>query len=277
MSTPPPPSGPPNGGRPVRLLVTVLTYAKSVGADVFAYCCGVGPSLASDDRVENVVVSYTHGYPTDVVRNSIVAEARRAGFHYVLMLDDDMAPDLLVREGAPPFAKTALDFALAHDGPCVVAAPYCSGPPEQQVLVMKNREYFPDAGGGCGFKLDKYTRDEASVQTGVGRVSALATGCMLVDLRTFDVLPPPWFAYEYDDPPYNTRLASTEDVVFSRSCDWVGIPQFCAWDCWAGHVKTYTTGRPTLAPVTTIPDNIYRAWSAGWRPTRKTEPPTPSS
>jgi hypothetical protein len=45
-----------------------------------------------------------------------------------------------------------------------------------------------------------------------------------VDLRACDVVPPPWFSYEYDDPPFNTKLASTEDIVFTRNCDWLGVP-----------------------------------------------------
>ena len=96
----------------------------------------------------------------------------------------------------------------------------------------------------------------------------------MIDLRCLDVLPPPWFAYEYDDPPFNTRLASTEDVVFSRNLDWLGVPQYCHWSAWAGHVKTYVTGKPSPAPVADIPASIYRAWSNGWRPAH---PPIPQT
>ena len=135
-------------------------------------------------------------------------------------------------------------------------------------MVMKNVSYAPDLPDGMGWKLASYTRDEAAVQTGVGRVSALPTGVMLVDLRVLAVVPPPWFDYEYGDPPFNTTLASTEDVVFTRNADWLQVPQYCAWDSWAGHCKRYVTGKPRLSPVDNIPRAIHDAYERGWRPTR---------
>lgn len=256
---------------PVDILVNVFTYAKQVGAEVFSYCCGVGPQFQGDSRVGRVMVSYTHGYPTDRCRNAACLQAKADGFHFLLMLDDDMQPDMLVGKEpeAVPFLPAALTFALQHAGPCVVGAPYCGAPPSQDVMVMKNRAYAPDQPDGMGMKLDRYTRDEAAVMRGIQQVSALPTGCLLIDLRILDILPPPWFSYEYDDPPYNTKLASTEDVVFTRNADWLGVPQYCAWDCWAGHVKTFITGKPYVAPVKQIPESVYKAWSKGWRPDRQ--------
>lgn len=255
----------------VKLLVNVFTYSKQIGADVFSWCCGVGPTLDNHPRVSDVRISYTYGYPTDKVRNAVVKEAREHGHDYVLMLDDDQVPDIGLREcpertDMVPFLTSAVDFALAHDGPCLVGAPYCSGPPLQQVLVMKNREYVPDLLDGMGLKIDKYTRDEASRERGIKQVMGLPTGCLLVDLRVLDVLPPPWFSYEFDDPPFNTSLASTEDIVFTRNLDWLGVKQYCHWSAWAGHAKSYTTGVPTEAPVVDIPRSIYRRWASGWRP-----------
>lgn len=254
----------------VKLLVNVFTYSKQIGADVFSWCCGVGPTLEKHPRVTDVRISYTYGYPTDKVRNAVVKEARQFGHDLVLMLDDDQVPDcglnLSDRPDMTAFLPTALDFMLAHGDPCLVGAPYCSSPPFQQVLVMKNREYIPNLRDGAGLKIDKYTRDEAAVMTGVQRCTGLPTGCLLVDLRVLDVLPPPWFSYEYDDPPFNTSLASTEDIVFTRNLDWLGVKQYCTWSSWAGHAKHFTTGVPTPAPVVDIPASIHRAWSNGWRP-----------
>lgn len=252
----------------VNVIVNVFTYAKQVGGDVFSWCCGVAGTLGPYPRCENAVVSYCHGYPTDRMRNAACMQAKRDGFHFLLMLDDDMKPDLLLghERDAVPFLTTALDFSLAHDGPCIIGAPYCGTPPLQEVLVMKNREYAPDHPDGMGLKLDKYTRDEAAALSGIQRVAALPTGCLLVDLRVLDILPPPWFSYEFDDPPYNTKLASTEDIVFTRNLDWLGVPQYCHWSAWAGHHKPFLTGKPQPAPVVDIPRSIYKAWSNGWRP-----------
>lgn len=252
----------------VNVLVTVFTYAKQVGADVFAWCTGPAQEAKSHPRIGTLAFSYTQGYPTDRCRNAVALESKRAGFHYVLMLDDDMNIDFLAREDltAKPFLQSSLDFALAHDGPCLVGAPYCSAPPGQDVLIMKDREYAPDNLDGLGKKIDKYTRDEAAVMTGIHRCAALPTGCLLIDTRAFDVVDPPWFSYEYADPPFNTKLASTEDVVFTRNAHWLGCPLFANWDAWASHIKTWATGKPRLAPIDDIPMSVWRAYQKGWKP-----------
>ena len=195
-------------------------------------------------------------------------EAVKKKHDFVLMLDDDMAPDIGLRPDmrdadAVPFMPSALDFALKHDGPCVVAAPYCASPPEQAVVVMKNRVVYPGQPPAMGTRLDKYTRDEAAVQKGITEVAALPTGVMLIDARVTGMLPPPWFYYEYADEKHHTKLASTEDVVFSRNLSWLGVPQYCAWDSWAGHQKRFLTGRPVLAPVTQVPAAIWQALKQG--------------
>lgn len=251
-----------------RVLVTVFTYAGMMRSEVYGYATGLVHKMADHPRLAGLDFSYAVGYPTDRVRNAAMKGARDGGYDFAFFLDDDMSPDLLVGAdpAAKPFLPTALDFAYAHGTPCCVGAPYCAGPPTQDVVVMKNAEQVPDLPDGCGWHMRKYTRDEAAAESGVGRVAALPTGCLLIDTRVCEVVPPPWFAYEWADPPYNTRLASTEDVYFSRNCDWLGVPQYCAWDCWAGHVKTVTTGKPRLAPVDTVAKSVYRAIERGFRP-----------
>lgn len=258
----------------VKLVANAFTYSRQIGADLFSWCCGIEKALANHPRVESVHISYSCGYPTDRVRNGALHDARAHGLDFLLMLDEDQAPDIgppygAIRPDIVPFLPSALDFVLAHDGPCIIGAPYCGSPPLQEVLVMKNREYVPGLRDGMGLKVDKYTRDEAAIMTGIQRVAALPTGCLLVDLRVLDVLPPPWFSYEYSDPPFNSALASTEDIVFTRNLDWLGVRQYCHWSAWAGHNKHFTTGIPAASPVENIPQNIRRAWDNGWRPLRE--------
>lgn len=253
----------------VDVIVCVFTYNSFCHVDLLTYTHMVTQQLQNHPRVGMVKIASSHGYPTDRVRNAVLKEAHKCGYHFALMLDDDMKPDLLLSDpkaGAVPFAPTAIDFALAHDGPCFVGAPYCAGPPYQEVVVMKNRERFPDQPDKSGHALDKYTRDEAAGMSGVGEVAALPTGCLLVDTRVTQILPPPWFSYEYADPPYNTALASTEDVVFTRNAHWCGVRQFCTWSSWSGHWKRLLTGKPRVCAVDEIPVEIHRAWAAGWRP-----------
>lgn len=255
----------------VKLVATVFTYARQIGAGAFAYCCELQEKLRGHPRLDRVSVSYAYGYPTDKQRNGAMVDARAAGFDFLLMIDDDQVPDIgraSDRNDFVPFLPSALEFAIAHDGPCVVGAPYCGGPPLQEVMVMKHRQYVPDQVGGMGWKLDKFTRDEAAVERGIGRVAALPTGMLMIDLRVMDIVPPPWFAYEFTDPPFNTNLASTEDVMFTRNADWLGVPQYCHWSAWAGHDKEYTTGFPMASPLTTVSDSVYKAYAGGWRPNK---------
>jgi len=252
----------------VDILVTVFTYDKTFHGDLLTYCTRLYGQMVNHPRVNTVEISYSYGYPTDRARNFVVKSAKENGFDFALLLDNDNTPDLLLGTdpSAQPFLPTALDFALAHKTPCFVGAPYCSAPPAQEVVVMKNREYCPDQLNGCGLKLDKYTRDEAATLKGIQKCAALPTGCLLLDLRAFDVIAPPWFYYEYKDPPYNTALASTEDVVLTRNADWLGIPQYCHWSAWAGHWKDFQVGKPPTCAVNDIPAAIYQAWANGWRP-----------
>lgn len=251
-----------------KILVTVFTYANNIGRGVFRYCCKTIPQMQDHPRVECLAVGDANGYPTDRVRNAAAKQAADQGYHFLLMLDDDMTPDIMLGhdDAARPFLPTALDFAYSQPGPAIIGAPYTGGPPRQRVMVMRDRDLQPDAPPGWGKKLDSYTREEAAGMTGFGRVSALPTGCLLIDLRALAVLPPPWFSYEYDDPPFNTRLASTEDIVFTRNLHWLGVPQFSAWDSWAGHDKFYTTSKPQPCPVEEVPTSILKAWESGWRP-----------
>lgn len=256
----------------VNLIVNVFTYSKMLHADVMLYTHAVKYQLKDHPRVDEVYISYCSGYPTDRVRNGAVADAKRNRHHFMLMLDDDMMPDIgLSREYRDPqavgFFPSAIDFALSHDGPCCIGAPYTSSPPYQEVLVTKQRTTIPDLEDGLGLRLDKFTRDEASQLAGIQRVAALPTGCLLIDLRAIDVLPPPWFSYEYKDAPLNTAIASTEDTVFSRNLDWLGVPQYCHWSAWAGHHKDFVTQRPLQSPVTDIPQSIYKAiFERKWKP-----------
>lgn len=253
----------------VKVHVNVFTYNGAVGGDAFIYTHAVSNALRDHPRVSDVFVSYSHGYPTDRCRNEVLMEAVKKKHDFVLMLDDDMAPDIGFRPDmrdpeAVPFMPSALDFALQHDGPCVVAAPYCASPPEQQVVVMKNRTVYPgQPNPAMGTRLDKFTRDEAAVESGIKEVAALPTGVMLIDARVTGILKTPWFYYEYADEGHNTKLASTEDVVFSRNLSWLGVPQYCHWSAWAGHQKRFLTGRPSLTPVTQIPAAIWKSLKNG--------------
>lgn len=252
----------------VRVAVYLFTYSHLAHVDLTRYLATLTGQMAGHPRVGDLALRHSAGYPTDRCRNAALKSAADDGFHFAYFLDDDASPDLYVGKeaGAKPFLPTALDFALSQPRPVAVGAPYCAGPPGMEVVVMKNREYAPGQQPGMGVTIDKYSRDEAATKTGVEEVAALPTGGLLIDTRVTAVLAPPWFYYEFADPPFNTKLASTEDVVFTRNLSWLGVRQFVAWDCWFGHWKRLLVGKPFPSPVRQVPQAVWQAFKNGWEP-----------
>lgn len=131
--------------------------------------------------------------------------------------------------------------------PATIAAPYCGPPPHECVYVFR---WASKSSGDAepSFRLEMFDRDDAARKTGIEEVAALPTGLILYDMRVFKTLPPPWFKYEWTDQ-YETHKASTEDVYQTRNASLMGLPQFCTWDCWAGHIKTKTVTKPVPMTV----------------------------
>lgn len=230
------------------------------------------------DPLVSEVVSLTYAdTPITMLRNRAVREARDAGCHYLLMIDSDMAPD--IHPGAPPFWTVAWEFLMARrmteqgkadeplrpyeDGetlsfggpsratrarqafpPATIAAPYCGPPPDECVYVFHWTDVETNP-VDRGFRLEMVPRAWAAVKSGIEEVAALPTGLILYDMRVFDLLAPPWFRYEFPDA-YESEKATTEDVYQTRNASLLGLPQFCAWDCWAGHLKVKRVCRPTI-------------------------------
>ena len=269
---PPPPEDPTETDLP-RLDYPPLPDKVSVGVVVFSYDGKINDrlrlwsidadrALRAVPRVAEVQHAQMVGYGAERVRNKALADALDAGFDYVVMLDNDMWPDFHSREpDQVPFLPAALEFALDHDGPCLVGAPYCAGGEDQRVLVSRfvaKKDHMPD--GVCnGGVLEAFSRSDAATRRGMELVPCLPTGCLLVDTRVARLMAPPWFTYEYRDQRW-TEFASTEDTTFTRNLFYLGIPSYVAWQSWAGHVKETVVGRPRIYPQEAVPRNVRKAW-----------------
>lgn len=270
----------------VSILIARLSYNGLERVEIANWLAQTVIALHEHPRVANVFHKPLMGYPTPLVRNQALTLCRAKRIDFLVMIDDDMVPDLHspnravsygshsddpvraavmtdpypVMRDQQNFFPSALDFALEHPGPCVIGAPYCAGPPEERVLVSRFREKRGDdpsiASGGL--MLECFTRDEAATRTGFEMVSALPTGLILIDVRCTELLKPPYFGYEYKTD-HQTDLASTEDTVFSRNCMYLNVPQYCAWSSWAGHVKTRIVGRPRKYPISAVPLTVETA------------------
>lgn len=219
-------------------------------------------TLYQHPRVESVLTDSISDTPVDMSRNRAIKHALENSFDYAIFVDDDMYPDYEQHFGEKPesalrFIPHALDFALEHEGPCCVGAPYCCQPPGEEVLTMK----WEDFETGChtgNTKLVRFTRDEVVNRTGFEEVAALATGLMLIDLRAIQYIAKPWFRYEFKDDE-RTQKASTEDVTFSRDLGLAGVRQYCFWNAWAGHWKTKLVKKPAPVDYRHIPQRFKLA------------------
>ncbi len=215
-------------------------------------------SMRKDDRIGEIQPCWrVDDTPITMGRNRILQMALERKIDYLLWLDSDMAPDC--EPDGKPFWDTSFDFMLAHNGPCVVAAPYGGPPPHCNVYVFRWANWCNDAPDFDG-SVEQFSREEAAARSGFERCAALPTGVMLIDVRALQVLPkdhPPTY-YEWCDP-WQTKKASTEDVTLTRDLALLGIPQYVNWDAWAGHWKRYLVRKPRPLSIDQIQGSYRKA------------------
>lgn len=211
----------------------------------------------ADPRISEVLEMTVDDTPITMGRNRVLKRATEMKADVVLMLDSDMHPDLPL-PGAKPFWDTAFDFLLKHDGPCAVAAPYCGPPPIENVYVFQPANFQSDH-HDVDIKIEQFNREEAAGRAGFEECAALPTGIYLLDMRALQYLTPPYFEYEWADPPFNTEKASTEDVFFTRNLSLAGIPQYVLWDAWAGHYKRKCVGKPNPYTMDAVREKFHEA------------------
>lgn len=237
------------------LMVARFPYGGTEEQETTDYLMKIAVELDRDKRfdVVNMRVADT---PITMTRNRVFQRAIDLGMDYLLIIDSDMAPDIELGTdpNAKPFLQTAIDFALSHQGPCIIAAPYCGPPPMENVYVFQWRKWSDlDTED---YSIEQYTREQASLMSGIQKASALPTGLMLIDVRALKAMKKPWTYYEYANDgakcgkcgqaergPEDDKI-STEDVTFTRDASLQGIGVYCAWDCWAGHVKRHVGRKP---------------------------------
>lgn len=226
------------------LLIARFPFGGSEHPDTTDWLVQTVLKAKGDPRISAVHHTRVDDTPITMGRNRVLKQALDARIDLVLMIDSDMKPDLKV-PGAKPFWDTSLDFLLKHQGPCCIAAPYCGPPPHENVYVFRLASYQSDH-PNWDIRLDQYGREDVAHRAGFEEVAALPTGIFLMDMRALKFIQPPWFEYEWADPPFHTKKASTEDVFFTRNLSWAGVPQYVNWDAWAGHHKRKCVGKPSL-------------------------------
>ncbi len=237
------------------------------------------PKIKADDRCEDEIWRFKMAdTPIPMVRNLALRRARDAGVDVLVMIDSDQIPDIDSGHQllAKPFWDTSFDFLWQHfdKGPCCIGAPYCGPVPPPHVGGTSNIYVFhwrinQNEPENQVFDLSQFTREEAAQRLGIELVGALPTGLYMIDMRTVDVVPPPWFSYEWTDA-FESEKASTEDVFFTRNASLLGVPQYCNWDAWAGHAKPWIVGKPAIIGANEVGETLRTAWESGLRSDRYT-------
>jgi hypothetical protein len=232
------------------VMIARFPYQNAEVPDIADWLVPTVLEMKKDPSIGEIGHCRVDDTPITMTRNRVLKQALDLGFDHVLMLDSDMRPDLY--PAMPGFWKEAWSFARQHQGPCLIAAPYCGPPPDECVYVFqwtRRQEGNPNP----DFHLQLFTREQAALKKGIEEVAALPTGLILIDLRVCSRVKPPWFRYEWTDV-YEQQKASTEDVYFTRNCSLSGIPVYVTWDAWAGHWKRKLVERPTVLTSATISD-----------------------
>lgn len=214
-----------------------------------------------DPRVGRVHSWWRADTPIDMVRNLAVKVAQKENIDFLFMIDNDMKPDT---DGGGEFWETAMDFLYGRIQPAVIAAPYVGGGEHNNIFVFRWRNY--NNGPNPTFQLHQYTREEAAEMKGITEVAALPTGLIAYDMRVFQRLndkKPSYFYYEMNDD--RTEKQSTEDVTNTRDIslawsDMEGAGCFCAWDCWADHLKIVPCGKPHPTSPASVGDQLQHAF-----------------
>ncbi|MGH7127134.1 MAG: class I SAM-dependent methyltransferase, partial [Planctomycetaceae bacterium] len=222
------------------------------------------------ERIESIWAKTLTDTPCPMVRNRFVRLARQHGADVLVMVDSDHG--LLHHAGEPwykPFFESSFRFLYDHydKGPVVIGAPYVGHPPHGNCFVFRWKSGM-DFGRETGFSLEQYGREEAAMLSDIQECAALPTGLIMYDMRSFDLLEPPYFRYEYADN-YEDEKASTEDVQNTRDISMCGVeklgynPVFCNWDSWIAHYKPLACGKPTLLRVEDVTGNLRAAVERG--------------
>lgn len=229
------------------------------------WCIKTYHKAKTDPRIGEVLMWKKADTPITMSRNKCLEDAIKLGMDYVVMIDSDMNPDHKC-VGAVPFWETCFDWIFDRKSPAIIAAPYCGGESIHHNIFVFQWENFTNPGfpaSKVDFKLSQYTRTEAAERGGIQKCAALPTGLMIIDMRILSRMKKPYFYYGFDGdgpecsgcgrpmPGPEAVKSLTEDVAFTRdaSLAWFDDPDagcFCAWDCWAEHIKLCHIPKPVL-------------------------------
>lgn len=140
-------------------------------------------------------------------RNNCVLEAQESGADFLMFIDHDniLDPDMLVR-------------LIQYNVPICGALYYERKYPHLPVAYTFENDY-------------QTVRVMYEYEKGVTKLHVTGLGCTLIDMRVFDIIPEPWFCYEYKGHTWGT-----EDIGFYHKVHDYGIDVFMDTKNTVGHL-----------------------------------------
>jgi len=155
----------------------------------------------------------------DDARNEIAKTALEQEADFVFFMDTDMTFPVGC---LPQMLNTR--FSLENDL-TVMGGVYCRQAGEHNWHVY---EWIKEDDGWRSMAFPLYS--------GLKKVDAIGTGCMLIDMGVFRELKYPWFEYRYRDHETRGWERMSEDMVFCKKCMDAGIRMFAHSDIVCGHI-----------------------------------------
>jgi hypothetical protein len=241
------------------LFIARFPFKRIEDPDVTEYYANLRARLRNGDRISDMIGQiYTDYYddtPITMLRNLAVEDAKAKKADLLMMIDSDISADYLLGldNMAQPFFDTSFEHIINTRKPAIVASPYCGPPPHENVYCFKVANYESNNPNKvANWTLAQFTREEVAQRSGIEHVMALATGLILIDMRVFEKLEPPYFDYGYSDK-FKSRKDTTEDVYFTRNATVAGYECYCNWYSWSKHWKNKGVGKPMVM----TPDQVH--------------------
>ena len=142
-------------------------------------------------------------------RINIVKRAQEGNCTHLLFIDSDMV-----------FDDDAAEKLIARDKDIIGVNTHTRNLPSKTTVKIHNEK---------GKQVYEMSDDLFECQ-------AVGTGFMLIKMSVFDILPKPWFFYNYDD---NGDMSVGSDMWFCNIAKEVGLKVYCDPTVKVGHIGDY--------------------------------------
>lgn len=164
--------------------------------------------------IKATVVYHPFLSPIDHARNVIVNDFLHTDYTHLMMIDDDIVPPV-----------DALERLLFHNKAIVAAACPLIGPDKDGKLVTTMNAY------------NLNTNEEYIIvkSTGLQKVDAVGTGCIMIERKVLEEMKVPPFTTEYNGEGIKYR---GEDLNFCYQAKLIGIETYVDFKLECKHIKS---------------------------------------